>query len=76
MKTTGPGDPASQSAFAAVSSEFCIQNNFKIVDWDGPVSQTIPAKISDKPYIFPSHQDETQLALPRLDHYPIFPTVP
>lgn len=36
MKTSSPCDPASRDASVAVSSKFCIQNNFKAATWDGP----------------------------------------
>lgn len=50
MKTGGLGDPASQSAFVVVSSEFYrVQNSFKAAGCDGPASQTSSVKTSDMP---------------------------
>ena len=52
-------NPVSQSSFAAVSSEFCIQKSFKTPGEDDSASQNILVRNADKPCTFLLHRDWT-----------------
>lgn len=60
----GPDDPASQNASAAVSSEFCVWNNFKASGFKS--HRLLQPVLNHNPKIFPGSLQTLQGAsLPR-----------
>lgn len=59
--TCNPGDPAFHNASITVFQKVCIQNNFKVVSNNGPISQTTPARTAGKPFMVPSHKTNNKL---------------